>query len=399
MTAEETTVPEPSRDRLRMPSLLAVYGTRPEAIKMAPLVRALRDDPRFAVDVVVTGQHGAMLDEVNRLFGIEPAANLRIHEPGQTLTDITTRTLDRLGIVLAERRPDAVLVQGDTSTTFAAALAATYAGLDVIHVEAGLRSGRLLDPFPEEANRRLTTRLASLHLAPTRIAKQNLLREGVDAGSVVVTGNSVIDALLHTVAAHPPIDDPVLAARAEANRPFVLITAHRRESWGEPLRRIGRAIARLSEAFPLHDFVFPAHANPLVRESILPAVAGRPNVIVTGPQPYPQFCALLARSVLVLTDSGGVQEEAPALGKPVFVMRDTTERPEAVTAGTSVLVGTDEDVIVEKVSVALVAAGAASRAARRGSPYGDGHAARRTVRAIAQHFGVGRGVDEFVPHA
>lgn len=387
-------------------AVIAVYGTRPEAIKMAPLVRALRDDPRFAVQVVVTGQHQGMLDEVNRVFGIEPDLNLRIHTPGQSLTEITTRTLSRLVAVFEERRPDAVLVQGDTSTTFVAALAATYAGIPVIHAEAGLRTGELSNPFPEEANRRLTTRLASLHLTPTAAARQNLLDEGVDPGSVFVTGNSVIDALLQTIAVRPAIDDPELSARLALGRTTVLVTAHRRESWGEPMRRIGRALGRLAGLFPDHDFVFPVHANPLVREAIEPAVTGCDNVILTAPLPYPQFCTLLERCTLVLTDSGGVQEEAPALGKPVLVMRDTTERPEAVEAGTARLVGTGERAIVEAVSAALAAQRRAAsplrRAARRGAgavrpsnPYGDGRAAERTVQAIAHHFGVGTGVDEF----
>ncbi|ALX66247.1 UDP-N-acetylglucosamine 2-epimerase [Microbacterium sp. XT11] len=374
-------------------SVLAVYGTRPEAIKMAPLVRALRADPRFTADVVVTGQHGEMLDGVNRLFGIEPDVNLRIHSPGQTLTDITTRTLARLGEVLAERRPDAVLVQGDTSTTFVAALAATYAGIPVIHAEAGLRTGELLNPFPEEANRRLTTRLSSLHLTPTATARDNLLREGVEARDIVVTGNSVIDALLQTLDTAPRLD-PALEARLSEGRPFVLVTAHRRESWGEPLRRIGRAIARLAELFPDHYLVCPLHANPLVRASIEPAVAGHDNVVLTAPQPYPQFCALLSRCRLVLTDSGGVQEEAPALGKPVLVMRDTTERPEAVAAGTAVLIGTQENAIVDAVSRLLTAEGGGAET-RPINPYGDGHAAERTVQAIARHFGLDDHVDEF----
>jgi UDP-N-acetylglucosamine 2-epimerase (non-hydrolysing) len=334
-----------------------------------------------------------MLDAVNRLFGIEPDVNLRIHSPGQTLTEITTRTLARLGEVLSSRRPDAVLVQGDTSTTFVSALAATYAGVPVIHAEAGLRTGELLNPFPEEANRRLTTRLSSLHLTPTSTARENLLREGVQADDIVVTGNSVIDALLQTLDTAPPLD-PALETRLSGGRPFVLVTAHRRESWGEPLRRIGRALARLAVLFPDHDFVFPMHANPLVRASIEPAVAGLANVVLTAPQPYPQFCALLSRCRLVLTDSGGVQEEAPALGKPVLVMRDTTERPEAVAAGTAVLIGTGESAIVDAVSE-LLASDAGRAGLRPINPYGDGRAAERTVQAIARHFGLGDRVDEF----
>lgn len=376
-------------------TVMVVYGTRPEAIKMAPLVLALRADARFRVEVVVTGQHREMLDQVNRSFGIVPDRDLDIHAPGQTLTDITTRTLQGLAAVLEEVRPDAVLVQGDTSTTFVAALAAFYAGVSVIHTEAGLRTGDIYSPFPEEINRRLTTGLASLHLAPTSASRENLLRENIAPEHVVVTGNSVIDALLITVGNAPQIEDPALVGRLARGRPVVLVTAHRRESWGEPLERVGRALARLAATHPGHDFVFPAHRNPVVRESILPLVAASPNVIVTEPLPYEQFCALMERSTIILTDSGGVQEEGPSLAKPVLVMRDTTERPEAVTAGTVRLVGTDEQAIVDAVTDLLTDAGAYERMSRAINPYGDGRTGRRTVQAIARHFGLGDDVEEF----
>ena len=376
-------------------TVMVVYGTRPEAIKMAPLILALRSDPRFRVQVVVTGQHREMLDQVNDSFGILPDRDLDIHQPRQTLTSITIRTLERLTGALAELRPDAVLVQGDTSTTFVAGLAAFYAGVTVVHTEAGLRTGDPTSPFPEEINRRLTTQLASLHLAPTAAARANLVRENVDPAAVVVTGNSVIDALLITVAKRPQIEDPELATRLSLGRPVVAVTAHRRESWGEPLRQVGRAVARLATAHPDHDFVFPAHRNPLVREAILPSVEGCSNVIVTEPLPYTQFCALLERAAVLLTDSGGVQEEGPSLGKPVLVMRETTERPEAVIAGTVRLVGTGEDAIVRAVSELLTDAAAYDAMARAVNPYGDGRAAERTVKALARHYGFDEVVEEF----
>lgn len=375
--------------------VMVVYGTRPEAIKMAPLVLALRAEERFCVQVVVTGQHREMLDQVNHTFGIEPDRDLDIHQSGQSLTGITTRTLQRLAATIEDLAPDAVLVQGDTSTTFAAALAAFYAGVTVVHTEAGLRTGNPRSPFPEEINRRLTTQLASLHLAPTWAARENLLREDVPATDIVVTGNSVIDALLTTVQTSPQIEDQALADRLAGGRPTVLVTAHRRESWGEPLRQVGRALARLSAAFPDHDFVFPVHRNPLVRDAVLPAVSNSPNVIVTEPLPYPQFCALLARARLILTDSGGIQEEGPSLGKPVLVMRESTERPEAVNAGTARLVGTQEETIFGSVFTLLTDADAYDLMAQSVNPYGDGGAGLRTVQALARHFGLGTEVEEF----
>lgn len=385
-----------NEDRDPSITVMAVYGTRPEAIKMAPLVLALDEDPRFTVKVVVTGQHREMLDQVNEVFGITPDVDLDIHSAGQPLTQITTRTLEGLAVVLADEKPDAVLVQGDTSTTFVAALAAFYAGVPVIHTEAGLRTGDPTSPFPEEINRRLTTQIASLHLTPTSAARANLLAENVDEKDIVVTGNSVIDALLLTVATEPELEDPALEDFLKEGRPVVLVTAHRRESWGEPLRQVGRAVARLAAAHPGVDFVFPAHRNPLVREAITPLLESVPNAMVTEPLPYAQFCALMGRSHIILTDSGGVQEEGPSLGKPVLVMRDTTERPEALDAGTVALIGTDEERIVAEVTRLLEDESAYESMARSLNPYGDGQAAGRTVQALARHFGFGSTVDEFV---
>ena len=376
-------------------TIMAIYGTRPEGIKMAPLVLALRDDPRFEVRVVVTGQHREMLDQVNQNFGIVPDSDLDIHAPGQSLMQISNRTLEGLTEVLKKDRPDAVLVQGDTSTTFVGALAAFYAEIPVVHTEAGLRTGNKYSPFPEEINRRLTGQIASLHLAPTAASRENLLKENIDASTIVVTGNSVIDALLITVASLPRIEDPALAERLAEGRPMVLVTAHRRESWGKPLEAVGRAIAALARRHPDHDFVFPAHRNPLVRDAIRPAVQDVKNVLMTEPLPYAQFCALLERASIILTDSGGVQEEGPSLGKPVLVMRETTERPEAVVAGAVKLVGTDEEVIVREVSTLITDQDEYSRMARALNPYGDGRAAERTVRALARHFGFDDLVEEF----
>ena len=376
-------------------TIMAIYGTRPEGIKMAPLVLALRDDPRFEVRVVVTGQHREMLDQVNQSFGIVPDSDLDIHAPGQSLTQISNRTLEGLTEVLKKDRPDAVLVQGDTSTTFVGALAAFYAEIPVVHTEAGLRTGNKYSPFPEEINRRLTGQIASLHLAPTAASRDNLLKENIDPSTIVVTGNSVIDALLITVASLPRIEDPALAERLAEGRPMVLVTAHRRESWGKPLEAVGRAIAALARRHPDHDFVFPAHRNPLVRDAIRPAVQDVKNVLMTEPLPYAQFCALLERASIILTDSGGVQEEGPSLGKPVLVMRETTERPEAVVAGAVKLVGTDEEVIVREVSTLITDQDEYSRMARALNPYGDGRAAERTVRALARHFGFDDLVEEF----
>ncbi len=380
--------------------IAVVYGTRPEAVKMAPLVRALAAHPEIDVDVIVTGQHREMLHQVNEVFGVVPTVDLDICTPGQTLTDVTCATLRGLEPVFAgATRPDAVLVQGDTTTTFAAGLAAFYAKIPVVHTEAGLRTDDVYSPYPEEMNRRITTRLASLHLAPTPLSRSNLLADGVDPSTIVVTGNSVIDALLWAVSRPAQIHDEHLAERLALGRRVVLVTAHRRESWGEPMRAIGRALAKLATRHPDVDIVFPVHRNPLVREAILPLVEHLPNVIITEPQPYGQFCHLMNRAYLILSDSGGVQEEGPSLGKPVLVMRDNTERPEATTAGTARLVGTDETTIVTEVSRLLTDRAAYDAMAQAVNPYGDGETAQRTVAAILHAFGRGPRAEEFVAGA
>jgi UDP-N-acetylglucosamine 2-epimerase (non-hydrolysing) len=376
--------------------VMVIYGTRPEAIKVAPLIKALDESTHFTPLVTVTAQHRSMLDQVNEVFGIKPEFDLDIHCPGQTLTDITTRALCGVQAVLTEEKPDAVVVQGDTTTVFAAALAAFYEQIPVVHLEAGLRTGNPYSPYPEEINRRLATRLAALHLAPTATSRSNLLAENVPPGTIAVTGNTVIDALLWTVGRQGDYGDPVLDGLDRTTAPVLLVTAHRRESWGAPMRAIGRALARLACGHPDLRIVFPIHRNPLVREAIMPAIQDLPNVTVTEPLPYGGFARLLNRAAVILTDSGGVQEEAPSLGKPVLVMRDTTERPEAVQAGTVKLVGTDEDLIVDMVGRLLTDADAYASMANAVNPYGDGRAAGRAVAALAHHFGLGPAPEEFV---
>ena len=378
--------------------VMLVYGTRPEAIKLAPLVAAMRDDERFNPIVVVTGQHREMLDQVHDFFGIVPDEDLDIHAPGQTLTQITNRSLQGVGRAIEAYRPDAVVVQGDTTSAFAAALAAFYHEIPVLHVEAGLRTGNISSPFPEEANRRLISQVTALHLCPTTTSRDNLLRESTDPRTVRVTGNTVIDALLVAVDRRvPPPDENLMAALEDVSRRVVLVTAHRRESWGEPMRAIGRAVARLAEQHPEVLFVLPIHRNPRVREALLPQIGGRSNIVWCDPLEYGAFCALIDRCDVVLTDSGGVQEEAPALSKPVLVMRDNTERPEAVAFGVAELVGTDEDRIVERVSTLLTDETAYAAMAQAANPYGDGHACKRILAATAALFGRGVPLPEFDP--
>lgn len=377
---------------------MLIYGTRPEAIKMAPLVRAMRDDDRFRPIVVVTGQHREMLDQVNDFFGITPDVDLDIHAPGQSLTQVTTRTLTGVGEQIEALSPDVILAQGDTTSAFAAGLAAFYHEVPVAHVEAGLRTGSIASPFPEKANRRLLGQITSLHLCPTGRSRDNLLREAFDPTTILVTGNTVIDALLDAVTRPVPPSDPALAeALSDSERRVVLVTAHRRESWGEPMERIGRAIARLAQSHPDTLFVLPAHRNPRVREALLPNIAGCDNVVITEPLEYGQFCTLMNRADVVLTDSGGVQEEAPALSKPVLVMRENTERPEAIAFGVARLVGTDEERIVTEVSRLLDDAEAYGAMARAANPYGDGRAAARILAALAAAFGRGERLPDFDP--
>lgn len=365
-----------------MPLIMPIFGTRPEAIKMAPIVRELKLSADLDCFVTVTGQHRSMLDQVNSLFDIVPDHDLNIFEPGQSLNGILTRTIEGLDKLFSVNRPDAVLVQGDTTTSTAAAIAAFYHGIAVVHVEAGLRSHDLFSPFPEEANRMMTSQIASLHLAPTETSRLNLLRENVPSKNIVVTGNTVLDALFMTVAKEVPFADPVLERLASNKARILLVTTHRRENQGEAMRGIGRALGRIADAEPELTIVMPLHKNPAVRKAILPAVQDHDNIVVSEPLDYGQFCRLLAMSHVVLTDSGGVQEEAPSLGVPVLVMRDNTERPEAVEAGVAKLIGTAEDQIVFEVLALLHNSEIYDSMSEATNPYGDGKAALRTVDAI-----------------
>lgn len=362
---------------------------------MAPLVLALQDAAWCDPIVVVTAQHREMLDQVMSFFSITADEDLDLLVPGQTLAQLTARTLAALDPMIQKHQPDAIVVQGDTTSTFVGALAAFYHQVPVVHLEAGLRTDDPHSPYPEEINRRLTTQLSTLHLAATPQAGRNLLRDGVNAKDMTVTGNTVIDALRVAVVRKEPWGDADLARIDASGRRMVLVTAHRRESWGEPMAAIGRALAELSIARPDVEFVFPIHRNPLVRDAIIPSVSGRPNVTIIEPQAYGVFSRLIDRAYVVLTDSGGVQEEAPSLGKPVLVMRDTTERPEAVTAGTAKLVGTDQAVIKAEVLRLLDDPAAYASMAQAVNPYGDGLAVERSVAAIAELLGCGARLADF----
>lgn len=363
-------------------NVLFVYGTRPEAIKLAPILDAMRGAPGLTPVVCATGQHREMLDQVHEIFGIVPDHDLDVIEPRQTLAHITATVLDRIVAVLESVLPRAVVVQGDTTSTFTAALAAFYEQIPVVHVEAGLRTHKRYAPFPEEANRTLTARLATLHLAPTPASAANLVAEGIARDDIVVTGNTVIDALHAVLRQPPPLREPALAALSENRHRTLLVTAHRRESWGEPMRGIARALRRLVDEFDDLQVVFPVHRNPAVRDAVLPLLDGHDRVVLTEPLDYADFSQVLQRAHVVLTDSGGVQEEAPSLGKPVLVLRSVTERPEAVAAGVVRLVGADEAVIVEEVGRLFADDTAWSAMATGASPYGDGRAAARSVAAI-----------------
>lgn len=375
--------------------IMPIYGTRPEAIKVAPIVKALQNSDVFDCIVTVTGQHREMLDQVNAIFEITPDYDLDVIEPRQSLNGILVKTIKGLDEILERERPDAVVVQGDTTTSTAGAIAAFYRGIPVVHAEAGLRSGDLYSPFPEEANRKLTSQIAALHLAPTSISRENLLREGINPADVVVTGNTVIDALLEVVQKHAEFTDTALSALVASGKRIVLVTTHRRENQGEPMRGIGRALSRLAAAEPDVEFVLPLHRNPVVREALLPQIEGNANITLTEPLSYGEFTQMLAASHMVLTDSGGVQEEAPSLGKPVLVMRENTERPEAVTAGTVRLIGTDEERIYSSVLELLNDGGAYAAMANAVNPYGDGFAAARTVAAIGELLNVGNRLPDF----
>ncbi|MBE8954797.1 MAG: UDP-N-acetylglucosamine 2-epimerase (non-hydrolyzing) [Quinella sp. 2Q5] len=366
--------------------VMSVFGTRPEAIKMAPVVLELGKCAAVESIVAVTAQHREMLDQVLNLFDIRPNFDLNIMSEGQTLFDITSRALMGLDKVLSEAAPDVVLVHGDTTTTFAGALAAYYHQIEVGHVEAGLRTRNKFSPYPEEMNRRLTGALADLNFAPTETAKANLLREGCPAEKIFVTGNTVIDALYQTVRPDFKFADEL--SRVDFGKRIVLVTTHRRENLGEPMRQVYQALKAVVEDFPDVEIIFPVHKNPRVREVVAEELGNLDRVILIDPLDYEPFANLMNRATLILTDSGGVQEEAPALGKPVLVLRDTTERPEAVDAGTVKLIGTNRDVVYAATKELLTDDDAYRQMAEARSPYGDGHAAQRIVQALLWRHGI-----------
>ncbi|MTB68430.1 UDP-N-acetylglucosamine 2-epimerase (non-hydrolyzing) [Providencia sp. wls1943] len=367
--------------------VLTVFGTRPEAIKMAPLVHALADDADFEAKVCVTAQHREMLDQVLNLFEITPDYDLNIMKPGQDLTDITCRILEGLKAVFADFQPDVVLVHGDTATTMATSLAAFYHRIPVGHVEAGLRTGNLYSPWPEEGNRKIAGHLAQYHFAPTENSRQNLLNESIPDSHISVTGNTVIDALLWVK--EKVMGNQNMMAELAGNYPFIdpskkmlLVTGHRRESFGGGFERICHALADIAQAHPDVQVVYPVHLNPNVSEPVKRILHGIDNIILISPQEYLPFVYLMNHAYLILTDSGGIQEEAPSLGKPVLVMRDTTERPEAVDAGTVRLVGTDTQTIVNEVNRLLTDEAEYHEMSRAHNPYGDGHACQRILAAL-----------------
>jgi UDP-N-acetylglucosamine 2-epimerase (non-hydrolysing) len=379
--------------------VMTVFGTRPEAIKMCPLVMELRRHSEYIEPMVaVTAQHREMLDQVLHLFKIKPDYDLNIMTSGQTLHDVTVKALLGLRDVFAEAKPDLVLVHGDTTTTFAGSLAAYYAQIPVGHVEAGLRTGNKYSPFPEEMNRKLTGSLADYHFAPTLTSKNNLLKENVNSKNIFVTGNTVIDALNTTVQREFTFSDPRIEQALKSGKRLILMTTHRRENLGEPMRHVYRALKEVLRTHPDVGAIFPVHKNPKVRHVVQEELSGLEHVYLTEPMDYEPFANLMARVDLVLTDSGGIQEEAPALGKPVLVLRNTTERPEAVTAGTVQLVGTEYAAVLQKTLQLLDDSSYYRRMAEAVNPYGDGHACERICGMLLHAFGYSGEVPaEFLP--
>jgi UDP-N-acetylglucosamine 2-epimerase (non-hydrolysing) len=376
-----------------MKKILVVFGTRPEAIKMAPLVKVLElTESEFETRVCVTAQHRHMLDQVLDLFEIKPFYDLNIMKHGQDLYDVTSGVLVGMKSVLSEFQPDVVLVHGDTATTFAASLAAIYEKIDVGHVEAGLRTGNIYSPWPEEVNRKLTTVLTRYHFAPTETSKQNLLSENIDSASIVVTGNTVIDALQLVV--NKIHSDSLLKDKLEKlifetgfrdlHRNFILVTGHRRENFGQGFLNICNALKTIAKRNPDINIVYPVHLNPNVRKPVNSILSETKNVLLIEPLQYEAFILLMSKSYLILTDSGGIQEEAPSLGKPVLVMRDTTERPEAVEAGTVKLIGSNKEQIIEAVQHLIDDPKEYQRMSEAHNPYGDGHACERIVKSLME---------------
>ena len=368
-----------------MQKVLLVFGTRPEAIKMAPLALQLQQDlNNFETKVCVTGQHRQMLDQVLELFQLKPDFDLNLMKPGQTLSDITSGVLKGLEQVFEKWKPDVVLVHGDTATTFAASLAAYYHKIAIGHVEAGLRTGDIYSPWPEEANRKLTGALTNYHFAPTQSSYNNLIKENIDPNNIIITGNTVIDALL-TVKYKVENDQKIIADFEQKfnfldkNKKMILVTGHRRENFGQGFLNICKALANIAQQYPDVQIVYPVHLNPNVQQPVNELLAGITNIHLISPQDYLPFVYLMNRSYLILTDSGGIQEEAPSLGKPVLVMRDTTERPEAVEAGTVKLVGTDAAVIEKSVTDLLANTELYKQMAEAHNPYGDGTSCQQII--------------------
>lgn len=371
-----------------------IFGTRPEAIKLSPVILASKEDPRFECQVCVTAQHREMLDQVLQVFGIKADFDLNLMKPNQTLAGLTVRAIESLDHYFADEKPDMVMIQGDTTTVLCAALSAFYNHIPIAHVEAGLRTFNLKAPWPEEANRVLTSHLANLHFAPTTTARDNLIREGICEEKIFITGNTVIDALfiaLEKIKSLPP-DIPGLPEhllQPDLNNKLILITGHRRENFGEGFKNICYAISELAIRFPHTVFVYPVHLNPNVQKPVYDLLTGHTNVHLINPLDYLPFIALMNRADIILTDSGGVQEEAPSLGKPVLVMRDTTERPEAVEMGAVKLVGTVKEKIINSVTTLLIDKRAYFDMANAINPYGDGKATGRILSACAQFLDMG----------
>jgi len=372
--------------------VMVVFGTRPEAIKMAPLVSALKRKEQVHTLVAVTAQHREMLDQVLDLFGIVPDYDLNIMSHGQTLADITGRVVSGMQEIIDKEKPDIVFVHGDTTTTFASALASFYCKTPVGHVEAGLRTRDKYSPFPEEMNRRLTAGLTDFHFAPTAAAKNNLLAEGINGGDIFVTGNTVIDALLSRVRGDYRFSSPILNRVLSGQKKIILVTAHRRENWGQPMENIFLALRDIATAFKDIEIIFPVHKNPVLQDLAARILGDCQGVNLVQPMDYEPFVNLMARSHIVLTDSGGLQEEAPALGKPVLVMRTVTERPEAVDAGTVRLVGADRKLIFEETARLLTDSEVYNEMAKAANPYGDGHASERITGWVLNRFNLSPGM-------
>jgi UDP-N-acetylglucosamine 2-epimerase (non-hydrolysing) len=372
---------------LQRKTVAVVFGTRPDTIKLAPIILELQKHKHFRVTTIATAQHRQMLDQVLEVFGINPDYDLNIMQPKQSLAELTKNTIAALDDVLVEAKPDIVLVQGDTTTTFVGSLAAFYRQIPVGHVEAGLRTQDKANPFPEEINRRLTSCIADLHFAPTATAKHALLKEHIPAKQIIVTGNSVIDALAYAIKKTYTFPDQRLNEFVDEGRKIILLTMHRRENWGAPMAGACKAIKELARRYSDYRFVFPVHLNPIVRDVVYPILGDIENVVLVEPLPYSDFVNLMARSHLILTDSGGVQEEGPSLGKPILVLRTVTERPEAVQYGTVKLVGLDPRTISSTARTLLDNPRAYQKMATATNPYGDGHASRRTVQALEHFFG------------